>query len=175
VQCTPGNTTNCDPDGTGGICRPNGQCGCNTDSDCGGTNSGRVCDDTNKVCRAGCRGTGGNKCPTELRCTSTTNTIGQCVTDPGDAGVDGGNDGGSTSSSGGSSGGSSGTSGASSSGAASSSGTANGDAGLTDDINIEGGGCNCTTVPGGGAVPFGGLAVASIVALGLLRRRRRND
>jgi MYXO-CTERM domain-containing protein len=169
VQCTPQNSTNCDPEGQGGICRPNGQCGCNTDPDCGGVTSGRVCDDTNKVCRAGCRGTGGNGCPSGQRCTSTTNAIGQCVTDPGtDGGVDGGDGGneggidsgrpdtGTSSSSGGSSGGSSGV------------------APFTDDINIEGGGCNCTMVPGGGALPAGALAFATMAALALMRRRKKD-
>lgn len=169
VQCTPGDTTNCDPTGNGGVCRPNGQCGCNTDPDCGGATSGRVCDDTNKVCRAGCRGTGGNGCPTGQRCTSTTNAIGQCVTDPGgepqpDGGVPDGSvpdsgrpDTGTSSSSGGSSG---------------SSGQPDG--GLPDDINIEGGGCNCTMVPGGGALPAGALAIATMASLALMRRRRRH-
>jgi MYXO-CTERM domain-containing protein len=170
VQCTPQDVTNCDPTGTGGICRPNGQCGCNTDPDCGGVTSGRVCDDTNKVCKAGCRGTGGNGCPTGQRCTSTTNVIGQCVTDPGDAGVDSGIDSG-TSSSGGSSGTTSSSGGSSGASSGGSSGI-NTDAGI-DNINIEGGGCNCTMVPGGGALPAGALALATMASLALMRRRRK--
>jgi uncharacterized repeat protein (TIGR01451 family)/MYXO-CTERM domain-containing protein len=78
VQCTPSNTGNCDSAGTGGACLPNGNCGCLSDSDCGASDSGRVCDATVSQCISGCRGTGGNGCPTTLVCTSSDATIGIC-------------------------------------------------------------------------------------------------
>ncbi|MFO0619050.1 MAG: MYXO-CTERM sorting domain-containing protein [Polyangiaceae bacterium] len=54
---------------------------CTTDADCGGPTSGKVCDDmsASKTCIDGCRGTGGNGCPSGDVCTSTDATIGQCV------------------------------------------------------------------------------------------------
>lgn len=52
---------------------------CMTDSECGGANSGKICDATTGVCVNGCRGTGGNGCPGEQVCTSTTNAAGQCA------------------------------------------------------------------------------------------------
>jgi fimbrial isopeptide formation D2 family protein len=51
---------------------------CNTDSECGGANSGRVCSDTAKVCQSGCRGQGGNGCVSGDTCSSTTAAIGTC-------------------------------------------------------------------------------------------------
>ncbi len=169
-ECTPTDTQNCDPNGNGGACRPNGQCGCNTDADCGGLDSGRVCDDTNKVCRTGCRGTGGNKCPTGLRCTSTTNAIGQCVTDPGqdggitDGGIDAGDagkDGGGTTTDAGPR--TDGGGGGADSGR---------DGGEADDISIEGGGCSCNIPAGGGALPMGAVGAAALGIVTVLRRRR---
>ncbi|MEZ4301316.1 MAG: MYXO-CTERM sorting domain-containing protein, partial [Polyangiaceae bacterium] len=62
---------------------------CTTDSDCGETDSGKVCD--NQVCVSGCRGTGGNTCPAEQVCSSTDDTIGECST----GGTGGGGAGGS--------------------------------------------------------------------------------
>ncbi len=53
---------------------------CLNDSNCGGTTSGKVCD-PNGICIDGCRGTGGNGCPTGEQCDSSDNTIGICVTD----------------------------------------------------------------------------------------------
>jgi MYXO-CTERM domain-containing protein len=55
---------------------------CDEDSDCGGPTSGTVCDDTTQVCIPGCRGQGGNGCPTDQICTSQDTTIGQCVDAP---------------------------------------------------------------------------------------------
>jgi uncharacterized repeat protein (TIGR01451 family)/MYXO-CTERM domain-containing protein len=76
-------------------------CGCFTDPECGDAHSGRVCDATDQVCIAGCRGQGGNGCPEGEVCTSTDTTIGQCVPatdgglppqqDGGAGGDDGGN------------------------------------------------------------------------------------
>src|SRR6185436_19666566 len=54
-------------------------CGCVTDDDCGTATSGRVCDALSQICVVGCRGTGGNGCPTTQVCTSTDATIGMCV------------------------------------------------------------------------------------------------
>jgi len=53
--------------------------GCTTDPDCGNATSGRVCNDTSLVCVDGCRGQGGNGCPSGKVCTSKTNDIGTCV------------------------------------------------------------------------------------------------
>lgn len=77
VECTTGKTANCDVDGAGSACMPNKTCGCNSDTDCGTATSGRVCG-ASKVCTAGCRGTGGNRCPAGQTCSSTTSAIGTC-------------------------------------------------------------------------------------------------
>ena len=56
--------------------------------------SGRVCDATASRCVPGCRGTGGNGCPNEKVCSSTTDEMGRCDARPTtDGGVDGGSDG----------------------------------------------------------------------------------
>jgi hypothetical protein len=56
-----------------------GQCvECLTDLDCGGVDSGRVCDASN-ACVDGCRGADGNGCASALVCTSEDATIGACV------------------------------------------------------------------------------------------------
>jgi MYXO-CTERM domain-containing protein len=52
---------------------------CTKDSDCGDAMSGKVCGDNGK-CQDGCRGMGGNGCPTDKSCTSKDSTIGMCVT-----------------------------------------------------------------------------------------------
>jgi MYXO-CTERM domain-containing protein len=65
-----------------------GTCGCQADVDCGGLVSGRICDATVHKCTVGCRGSGGNGCPVELTCTSSSATPGQCTT-PSDGGADG--------------------------------------------------------------------------------------
>jgi uncharacterized repeat protein (TIGR01451 family)/MYXO-CTERM domain-containing protein len=61
---------------------------CSSDLACGAVDSGRVCDDVIHACVDGCRGTGGNGCPTALICSSTTSAIGACLGP--DAGADGG-------------------------------------------------------------------------------------
>jgi uncharacterized repeat protein (TIGR01451 family) len=58
---------------------------CAQDSDCGAHDSGLVCD-MNK-CAFGCRGMGGNTCPSSLFCSSTTMAVGMCSNQPPDAGV----------------------------------------------------------------------------------------
>lgn len=49
---------------------------CSTDADCGGASSGLVCDAS--ACVQGCRGTGGNGCPSGEECSSTTSAVGTC-------------------------------------------------------------------------------------------------
>jgi uncharacterized repeat protein (TIGR01451 family) len=79
VECTPANTNACSPSVSGSRCLPNSTCGCQSDADCGGMTSGRVCDSGIEKCSPGCRGTGGNGCPPGFVCTSSTNAIGRCV------------------------------------------------------------------------------------------------
>jgi uncharacterized repeat protein (TIGR01451 family)/MYXO-CTERM domain-containing protein len=59
---------------------------CLVDSNCGAADSGRVCDIPATTCIDGCRGFGGNSCPTGQLCTSTTILIGTCFVPPSDAG-----------------------------------------------------------------------------------------
>ena len=49
---------------------------CLADSDCGGTQSGVVCDTSLHVCQAGCRASAGNGCALSLVCTSPDSSIG---------------------------------------------------------------------------------------------------
>ena len=74
----------------------NGQvhCGCFNDSDCGGANSGVVCDPQAEICVEGCKGEGGNGCPDGKECTSKDSTIGTCVDVNGGTGGSGGTGGG---------------------------------------------------------------------------------
>ncbi|MDI1430623.1 DUF3344 domain-containing protein [Polyangium sorediatum] len=67
---------------------PSDDMACATDADCGGETSGMVCN-PNKACVEGCRGVGGNGCPTGLECTSMDSTIGQCVEPTGVGGAGG--------------------------------------------------------------------------------------
>ncbi|MBK7398901.1 MAG: DUF11 domain-containing protein [Myxococcales bacterium] len=60
---------------------------CTKDDQCGTLTSGKVCLDTTKTCGDGCRGTGGNGCPTDFKCSSKDATIGTC--DPVDTDGDG--------------------------------------------------------------------------------------
>ncbi len=95
--CTPttandlGNADKCkgNPDGEACVSAGNTPfCGCTKDSDCGSPTSGKVCDTANTLkCIDGCRGEGGNGCPTNLLCTSKDSSIGKCVTDPEDTDV----------------------------------------------------------------------------------------
>ncbi len=56
-----------------------GDCqGCVTDADCGGANSGKICDDPSKTCVDGCRGTDGNGCIPGIRCSSLDSSAGLC-------------------------------------------------------------------------------------------------
>ncbi len=74
----------CRPELAGSQCLTDGRCGCLADADCGGVTSGRVCDATASRCVPGCRGTGGNGCPNEQVCSSTTDEIGRCDAAPAD-------------------------------------------------------------------------------------------
>ncbi len=83
VACTPTQTQNCSPDTAGAACLANDTCGCTTDSDCGGPNSGRVClTPGSDLCSGGCRGTGGNGCPVGEVCSSSSHAVGQCTPAP---------------------------------------------------------------------------------------------
>ena len=59
---------------------------CYADSECGAIDSGQVCD-TNHTCIAGCRGIGGNGCPSGQTCSSTNDLIGACSTATGTGGA----------------------------------------------------------------------------------------
>src|SRR5262249_3101333 len=91
--------TNCSAEGNGPICLPNASCGCITDSQCGGENSGRIC--LSGKCQPGCRlpSVQGNRCPPGNTCDAVVDCkgcnpgIGKCVPiPPPDAGVDAGRD-----------------------------------------------------------------------------------
>jgi MYXO-CTERM domain-containing protein len=88
VECTATKTQNCTAANAGTRCLVNLTCGCQADMECGTNISGRVCNTDVSKCTYGCRGTGGNGCPPGFVCSSTDNSIGQCLT-PGaaDAGV----------------------------------------------------------------------------------------
>ena len=159
VMCTQGpggDATQCENDPNGPVCMSGAGgtlfCGCITDSDCGAYDSGRVCDTTVQLCIDGCRGMGGNTCPTELVCTSPDTTIGDCIVDTGTGGAGGGSGGtGGTAASGGSGGGVS----------------------AAPDESGDDGGCACTTAGNKG---WGGAFAAGLFAFGalaLVRRRRR--
>jgi len=79
AACTPGpNAPECKTDPNGPVClaKPEPVCGCDTDDDCGGPTSGRICE--NDKCVTGCRGEGGNGCPEGEQCSSTTSAPGTC-------------------------------------------------------------------------------------------------
>ncbi|MEP7124399.1 MAG: isopeptide-forming domain-containing fimbrial protein [Byssovorax sp.] len=85
VLCTlgaMGDATKCKMDPNGPVCvagmNDTVHCGCTTDMDCGGPNSGIVCDSVPQICIPGCRGVGGNGCATGMVCSSKDNTIGTC-------------------------------------------------------------------------------------------------
>jgi MYXO-CTERM domain-containing protein len=86
-ECSSKNKLACSSTGKGGACLSNGNCGCSSDSDCGASTSGRICDPTTQVCVAGCRGSGGNKCPNFQTCSSTDAKPGECSGSGADAGA----------------------------------------------------------------------------------------
>jgi len=150
VECTPTNSSACRADVAGGRCLAGGACGCATDADCGASTSGRVCDASLARCVPGCRGNGGNTCPTSLTCTSTTADIGHCQSMTGTAGASGNPGTGGTRATG--AGGTSGASGTT--GAAGTTGTT-GASGTTGTTGIGGTGADTggagTTATGSGA------------------------
>lgn len=90
-SCVPSGAEVCDGkdndcDGTIDEGFPNVCSACSSDPDCGNATSGRVCNDTSLVCVDGCRGQGGNGCPSGKVCSSKTEAIGACV-DPTDGGA----------------------------------------------------------------------------------------
>jgi uncharacterized repeat protein (TIGR01451 family) len=90
-------TAECSTDTANCKCDPSTkQCvECITDSDCGGTDSGRVCyrslptSASYDTCIDGCRGTGGNGCPSGEICSSLTSAIGYCYLYSGAGGAGG--------------------------------------------------------------------------------------
>jgi fimbrial isopeptide formation D2 family protein/MYXO-CTERM domain-containing protein len=85
VLCTlgpDGDASKCKDDPKGPVCVAGMgsavHCGCLMDSDCGDPMSGKVCDSVTATCTDGCRGVGGNGCPTELECSSKDSSIGTC-------------------------------------------------------------------------------------------------
>ncbi|EYF00447.1 isopeptide-forming domain-containing fimbrial protein [Chondromyces apiculatus] len=129
---------------------------CEVDATCGGATSGRVCDPGAGVCIDGCRGEGGNGCEEGQTCSSTDNTIGECVI-PGAGGAGGGT------------GGTGGTGGAGVGGA--------GGEAVSDDILVQGGGCSCSVAGGGesdGQETWALLAVgAALAAVGRRQQRKQ--
>jgi MYXO-CTERM domain-containing protein len=196
-ECVPGaaSNTQCKPEQAGAQCLTDGRCGCLADTDCGGVQSGRVCDETASRCVPGCRGTGGNGCPMEQVCSSMTSEIGRCGAAPstdggadgstdgnaGDGGTDAGDAGTDASEGGiadaGSDGGSAVDAGprpdadSPDTGTPVDAGDAGTDATEGNDRFIAGGGCHCATGTGGGAASWVGALLA--LALTLVRRRRR--
>ncbi|APR80533.1 internalin, putative [Minicystis rosea] len=137
VLCTlgqDGNADQCKDDPKGPLCIAGSSntvhCGCVTDGDCGGPLSGKVCDSVSATCTDGCRGTGGNGCPTGETCTSTDTTIGTCSGDG-----------------------------------------AGGSGGEAQDPGDQGQ-CGCE-VPGGSRSQGGMAALATMLGLAALMRRRR--
>ncbi len=79
AQCAPSQPMACMGNMSGSACLNDGLCGCARDADCGGPNSGRVCDTMTRRCIAGCAaGEGRNGCPDGLSCTSDTEMVGMC-------------------------------------------------------------------------------------------------
>jgi uncharacterized repeat protein (TIGR01451 family) len=153
-------------------------CGCLTDSDCGGPNSGKVCDAIPQTCVDGCRGEGGNGCPVELECSSHDSSIGECQQPSGEGGGGAGGSGGSASGgvggSGGSTGGAGGGVGVGGSGGAGGSGGSSAAAAAQGDPSDAGdtGGCACG-VPADSSSPVGRSLAAALAGLALWARRRR--
>jgi hypothetical protein len=57
---------------------------CISDADCGGPDSGKICDADAFQCKDGCRGLGGNGCPSGSVCSSVSVAVGTCVECVGD-------------------------------------------------------------------------------------------
>jgi uncharacterized repeat protein (TIGR01451 family)/MYXO-CTERM domain-containing protein len=186
LACDGGGGTVCDGmEGTPGVeicgdqldsdCDGNNQngCSCTSDSDCGGPDSGQVCEPD--ICVAGCRGVGGNGCPAGLVCTSNDENVGECVPDSG-TGSDSNTGGTGDEDSNGvptedstptEGGGNSNTAGATET-ATDSATDSDTTGGGTLEIDDEGLGCECNSNERGAPA---GLALLGLLALG--RRRRR--
>jgi uncharacterized repeat protein (TIGR01451 family)/MYXO-CTERM domain-containing protein len=156
VLCTLGSSGSaslCQKNPSGPVCVAGAggtvHCGCLMDSDCGGPMSGKVCDSVPSVCIDGCRGMGGNGCPTGDMCTSMDSTIGECEPDTPDGGSGAGGNGGE---------GGRGENGSTGSGAASPG---------------DKGNCACEAPGvGGGEAGGAGLAAAMLGLAAMMRRRR---
>ncbi len=149
--------------------------GCVTDSDCGGPESGRVCDAATTACVDGCRGTSGNGCAPGFHCSSPDATIGRCISDAATASSSQSGTGGAsgaTTSSGSAAGG--GGSGAAGGGSASATTTGAGTGGAASDgLYAEGAGASCAASPTGDRSGPTAWVVALAVALASRRRRPR--
>jgi uncharacterized repeat protein (TIGR01451 family)/MYXO-CTERM domain-containing protein len=122
-------------------------CGCFGDDDCGSAQSGMVCDPSTEVCVEGCKGEGGNGCPTGRACTSQDSTVGACIDGNGNTGG-GGGDGGNGG------------------------GNAGGNGGFDGTDPGDQGQCGCST-PGSATRDLGALAaLLGLAAIGARRRRR---
>jgi uncharacterized repeat protein (TIGR01451 family)/MYXO-CTERM domain-containing protein len=153
---------------------------CTSDSDCGASDSGVVCE--KKVCAMGCRGRDGNACPKDRDCSSTTQQAGQCVAKgtlpdagmsmPADAGTSSGMDAGSARDAGKLSE-AGGAAGNSAEPGSTGSGGKQGSKSSTKPVpgTLGGGGCNCRAA--GDPFPHGDLAAVLPALLALVLRRRR--
>jgi uncharacterized repeat protein (TIGR01451 family)/MYXO-CTERM domain-containing protein len=154
VLCTlgpNGNAQQCQGNPNGPVCvgGPNGtvHCGCLMDSDCGPM-SGMVCNSVTSICIVGCRGKGGNGCPTGEMCTSPDTMIGACITTDG-------------------------TGGAGTGGRGTGGGSIDGTGGGGGSIDPgDKGRCGCE-VPGASSGEGGMAALAALMGLAAVARRRR--
>ena len=126
-----------------------GECkSCVTDSNCGNQSSGTVC--YGNICVYGCRGEGGNGCPSGQECSSDDGGIGQCV----DVGIGGGGGGGG------------------SGGDRSDWDAGGGSGGSRRGAALEGGGYSCA-LPVSTSAPIGGVVFVMLGSLLGLRLRDR--
>jgi uncharacterized repeat protein (TIGR01451 family)/uncharacterized protein (TIGR03382 family) len=154
ARCSGDGPPSC-PDPNRPTCLPSGGCGCTADGECGDAHSGRVCDTGAPACIDGCRGSGGNGCPSGFVCTSRSEDIGTCEPTSDDGGVPD----------------------EACAGAPASDGRACGAdgkgvcvSGLCQRLEISGVGCGCSAGPGG---PAGTLSFAALLLYLMVRRRRR--
>ncbi len=170
VECVPGKTAACTAAGAGARCLPSETCGCQTDADCGGAQSGRICDTGTSKCTFGCRVSGGNACPMGQTCLVASGGVGRCGAPSPDAGADG-RDGAisdrpvtSTDARDGQS--------ATTDAPASTIDAAASDAAVPSSVGayVAGGGCRCET--GHAARPTSGAWLLLVAGVLLLRRRR---
>ena len=135
---------------------------CRSDANCGAADSGVVCNvDVGGYCHPGCRGMAGNGCPDGQTCTSTDDTIGECL----GGGEGGGGQGGGGQGGGGQGGSPNGSGGGPGAGGSGTGGATDGGDGPADDD------CDCSAIGARGS-SWGGLVTLGALAL-LVRRRRR--